>query len=182
MIRTSHLPRSIAALLLLVWANSAAQVNNPDYSDYLLVGRFGEMCTMCEAVVICEPGTGHNARDSVPDTGSFDLYHLQTRTFWSQVSTIWEWFVSNFSAAAVDGHTRPVHVYQVDDGRWSGPDEHQARLTLDPPLLAINELAIDRRSYEWRPTPDAAPAGYCQMLPLWDSLEIIAARRPGVDP
>ncbi|MDJ0927205.1 MAG: hypothetical protein QNJ73_06085 [Gammaproteobacteria bacterium] len=179
-----HLPALgvIAWILLLGSGDSHAQVNNPDYADYLLVGRFGEMCTMCEAVVLCEPGMEQRSRDGVPDNGSFDLYHLQTRTFWSQVGTIWEWFLSNFNEAAVDGHTRPVQIYRIDDGNWSDPTEQEARLTLDPPLLAIDGLAVDRASYQWRRTEDAAPVGYCQVLPLWDSLDVIAARRPGVDP
>ena len=41
------------------------------------------------------------------------LLKSRLRTFWSQISTIVEWFIKNFSE--VGGHTRPVHIYQVDE-------------------------------------------------------------------
>ena len=97
-------------IALSLWAGTAfAQVNIDAYRDYFLVGQFGEVCTMCEVTVLCETGTELPPEDKVPDTGSFTLYHLQTRTFWSQVSTIWDWFISNFQqeGLAARGHTPP---------------------------------------------------------------------------
>jgi hypothetical protein len=31
-----------------------AQVNSDAYRDYFLIGQFGEVCTLWEAVVLCE--------------------------------------------------------------------------------------------------------------------------------
>ena len=64
-----------------------SQINNPAYADYFLVGRFGEICTMCEAIVLCEAGDSDTQYEGIPEDRSFTLYHLQTRTFWSQVAT-----------------------------------------------------------------------------------------------
>ena len=50
-----HRAGRIAAVLLLALALPAAgQVNNPAYANYFLVGQFGEICTMCEVVVLCD--------------------------------------------------------------------------------------------------------------------------------
>jgi hypothetical protein len=103
----------VCALLPLV---AAAQVNNPAYRNYLLVGQFGEICTMCEAIVYCDTDINATPRDEIPERGSFTVYHLQTRTFWSQIATIWEWFITNFSSESLarSGHSRPVHVYTIE--------------------------------------------------------------------
>ena len=130
---------------------------------------------MCEAMVLCETGASEPAHAQVPETGSFTLYHLQTRTFWSQVSTIWEWFMANFDEVAVDGHSRPVRVIEVRDGRWSAPRLASAQVSLDPARIAIDGWAIDRRDRSWRESGTDTALGYCQRLPLWDSLDSIAA-------
>lgn len=162
---------------------AASQVNNPAYADYFLVGRFGEICTMCEAIVLCESGVSDAPRERIPAEGSFALYHLQTRTFWSQIATIWAWFVANFDSAslAATGHTRPVDVYTVAKGRWSAPVTVAARISLEPPRIVIGGQAIDRVDQFWLQEADARRIGYCQRLPLWESLDIIAARSPGSD-
>jgi hypothetical protein len=101
---------------------------------------------MCEAVVLCEAGERRDAEERISDRGSFSLYHLQTRTFWSQIATIWAWFITNFDAGslAVGGHTRPVHVYEVADGHWSDMRVVTARLTLEPATIDLGDRTIDR--------------------------------------
>lgn len=161
---------------------AAAQVNRPEYADYFLVGRFGEICTMCEAIVLCQAGDTQPAYASIPAGGTYALYHVQTRTFWSQIATIWEWFIANFdSRSLAAGHSRPIDVYSVADGDWSGPRTLAAQVSLEPPSIVVGEYAIDRVERRWLLGPDARPVGYCQRLPLWQSLEIID-RRAGGDP
>jgi len=170
----------LGCLLLILSGPALGQINNPAYADYLLVGRFGEICTMCEAVVLCEANNSDARHEGIPEGGSFTVYHLQTRTFWSQVGTIWEWFITNFDSdsLAVAGHKRPVEVYTVTDGRWSQPQTIEAHLSLDPARIVIYDHTIDRVDRSWFQGPDSQPVGFCQRLPLWESLELIAKRRP----
>ena len=168
-----------AALTLAV--PTQAQVTVDAYRDYFLYGRFGEVCTMCEVVVLCQAGDELPPDDAVPSGGDFTLYHLQTRTFWSQMSTIWEWFYSNFSQEdlAARGHTRPVHVYRVTGGSWSPREIVAARLVLDPGVLEFGDRNIDRVTRAWSGADTDAARGFCARLPLWDALESIEANAPG---
>ena len=136
---------------------------------------------MCEVVVVCAAGDEPPSDAAVPEGEDFTLYHLQTRTFWSQVSTIWEWFVSNFSAEglATRGHTRPVHVYEVSGGRWSARQIIEGRLILDPGVLEFGEFNIDRIDRSWQRADSGLRVGYCARLPLWESLESIEANASG---
>jgi hypothetical protein len=156
----------------------AAQVNDPAYRNYFLVGEFGEICTMCEVAVLCEAGDSVPEHQNVPESGDFTLYHIQTRTFWSQVSTIWEWFLSNFSPGSVDGHTRPVHVHRVEAGRFAPMTVVEARVTLEEPYIDMGERRIERIERQWQ-SAQGERIGYCQQLPLWETLEVIADRSPG---
>lgn len=161
-----------------------AQVTVDAYRDYFLYGRFGEVCTMCEVVVLCQAGDDYPPEDAVPPGGDFTLYHLQTRTFWSQISTIWEWFYSNFAQdeLAARGHTRPVHVYRVAQGSWSAREIVEARLVLDPGVLEFGDHNIDRVSRAWLRADTNAGVGHCSRLPLWDALESIEANAPADKP
>jgi hypothetical protein len=179
---TLHAGRHFAmAALLMLPLTLPAQVNNPAYADYFLVGRFGEICTMCEAVILCEADSDTRPYDSIPTDGDFTLYHLQTRTFWSQVSTIWEWFITNFDSESLasSGHSRPFIVYTINDGQWSKPRTVDAHVSLDPAVITIGEQSIDRVERRWFDGSGEAPAGYCQRMPLWESLDIIALHPSG---
>ena len=154
-----------------------SQVNNPAYADYFLVGQFGEICTMCEAIVHCAAGDEKPQQAQVPASGTFTLYHLQTRTFWSQVSTIWEWFIANFNSDSLaSGHSRPVHIYNVNNSAWSAPKLLAAQISLDPATIVIGDKIIDRIETRWLQSADSQPIGYCQRLPLWESLDVIASQ------
>lgn len=171
----------LAAVTLAVPAR--AQVTDDAYRDYFLYGRFGEVCTMCEVIVLCQAGESVPREDAVPSRGDFTLYHLQKRTFWSQMSTIWEWFVSNVSpdALAARGHTRPVHVYRVTGGSWSPREIVEARLVLDPGVLEFGDRNIDRVTRAWIGANTDAGPGFCSRLPLWDALESIESNAPEAD-
>ena len=180
---------SAGRLMLLLAALSMAvpvrsQVNIDAYRDYFLVGRFGEVCTMCEVVVLCQEGDEKLRDDGVPAAGDFTLYRLQTRTFWSQVSTIREWFIAYFTEEelAARGHTRPAHVYEVAAGKWSARRVVEARLVLDPPLIELGDHRIDRIDRAWQRADTGEAIGYCARLPLWDALESIEASAPGSKP
>jgi len=176
--------RLIVVVMLALPFPAASQINDPAYADYFLVGRFGEMCTMCEAIVLCEAGTDRTEYESIPGGKSFTLYHLQTRTFWSQIATIWEWFITNFDpdSLAAAGHSRPVKVYTVTKGLWSAVQTQEAQVSLDPATIAIGEQTIDRVARRWLLGANRQPVGFCQRLPLWASLDIIAAHQPDETP
>jgi len=172
----------VAGILLALGLAGAAsaQVNNEAYRDYFLVGQFGEVCTMCEVVVLCAEGNNVPVLESVPGRATFTLYYIQTRTFWSQISTIWEWFIANFSSSnlAARGHTRPVWVYQIYQGEWAGPLEVEGRLILDPAVIELGGFSIERKEALWQEA--GKTIGSCQRMPLWDSIEIIEANAAGV--
>lgn len=154
---------------------AAAQVNRPEYADYFLVGRFGEICTMCEAIVLCQAGDTQPAYASIPAGGTYALYHVQTRTFWSQIATIWEWFIANFDSESLaqQGHTRPVDIYSIDNGRWSGPRTVEGHIALEPPVLTFGDHTIDRRNRAWLNAETSEQVGWCDRLPLWEALESV---------
>lgn len=117
----------------------------------------------------------------MPPGGDFTLYHLQKHTFWSQMGTIWEWFVSNIrqDGLAARGHTRPVHVYRVKSGAWSPREIIEGRLLLAPGLLEFGDHNIDRISRAWSGANTDAAFGFCSRLPLWDAFESIEANAAG---
>ncbi|TDJ42288.1 MAG: hypothetical protein E2O50_06610, partial [Gammaproteobacteria bacterium] len=91
----------------------------------------------------------------IPADGDFTLYHLRTRTFWSQITTIWEWFIANFdSESLAQGHDRPVWIYTIADNTWSGPKVIEAWVALEPPLLTFADTAVDRSNQAWLSAAD----------------------------
>lgn len=147
---------------------SFAQPNHEMYKDYLLYSEFGEFCTMCEAILLCEERQVPIAQQRIPDNTNFILVYLQTRTFWSQIATIWEWFIYLFDP--LDGHNRPVQIYAVQQGQWAEAVETQAHISAVAATIAIGDWRIDRKSGQWRVQSSGQSLGYCQRLPLWESL------------
>ena len=157
-----------AGLLTVPLLPAHGQINNKAYTDYFLVGRFGEVCTMCDVMVLCEAGTLPPAHQSVPTDGSFTLYHIQPRTFWSQVATIREWFIANFSSRQLEsGHRRPVTIYTVNDGVWAPPVAGELHIAMDPPLLAMSDgREIERIHRGWQQSaPPAKLASAPELVP-----------------
>jgi hypothetical protein len=174
---TSAALRLAAGIVLLCSGPVFAQINLEAYRDYFLVGQYGEVCTMCEVVVLCETGDAPPEHSLVPEQGSFTLYHLETRSFWSQIATIWEWFINNFRSEqlAARGHTRPAMVYTVSNGAWADVEVIEARLVLDPGVVELGDRTINRVNRQWLISASSQPLGYCQRLPLWESLDAIQA-------
>ena len=174
--RISALAIMMLTVTILTNTQSSAQINNEAHKEYFLIGRFGEVCTMCEVVVLCEAGTQEPTHAGVPDRGNFTLYHLNTRTFWSQISTIWEYFISNLTTASLEkrGHGRPADVYTIIDGVWGTQETIEARLILDPAVIELDNTKINRVNREWLSATSDQSLGYCQSLPLWGALETIS--------
>lgn len=106
----------------------------------LLAATYGELCTTCDAYLLCEPTTS-SAMDA-------RLLHVHKHTFWGQIGTIWTWLRHLFQPVRPD--TRHLTVYQPsDDGRWAV--ESEARVTLDLRTLRIQFPAgwIDRNDGGW---------------------------------
>ncbi len=168
--------RSIFFYTILLFSSTSvalAQVNSDAFRDYFLVGQFGEVCTMCEVVVLCEAGDVVPTYEVIPEDADYTLYYIQTRTFWSQISTIWDWFIANFQsdALASRGHTRPVRVYEVIGSQWTGPQVIEGRLILEPGVIELADHSIERTAAVWQ--QKGAAVGYCQRMDLWQSIDMI---------
>ena len=87
---------------------------------------------MCEVVVLCERTTRARSLTDIPTTGAFNLYHFETRTFWSQIASIGKFLITTFSTdgLAARGHTRPVRMITVADGFWSEAETMEGRLVI----------------------------------------------------
>ena len=106
------------------------------------------------------------------DRESYLLIHLQTRTFWSQISTIWEFFIRNFDGYQIRGHSRPVKIYSSENGNWFDLEITTAQISVDPNLIKINQFLIDRETQDWANHKEEI-IGYCERLPLWETLKYI---------
>jgi hypothetical protein len=165
------------ATITLTGAAGAQPAQDPDY--LLLVNRFGELCTMCEATVACRAGDAAPADVGGLATGPYTLYHFQVRTFWGQVSTIFS-YLQRWIEPVVS-QTRPVLIYTVDAAGPAGTGRSvatdMAKLSLDPPLIVAGSLRIDRTTGAWQ-QPDGAPVGTCTRLPLRDTLAFVKQHGP----
>lgn len=174
---------TLAVLALLAGGVAAqapapAPVQDPNYP--LLVNRFGELCTMCEATVACAAGS--NAPADVATLAApgtpWTLYHFQTKDFWGQVATIFK-YLERWIRPVVR-EERPVVVYTSGPG--GGRVDTVAALSVDPPRIEVGDRRIDRRidsgSAAWQ---DGAgnPVGQCARLPLRDTLAFLKTMAAG---
>ena len=163
----------LAALLALngLPAPSALGETVQPQEYMLLNSRFGELCSMCEAMVLC---TEHGPDGSPQPPAT--LLHFQTKTFWGQVRTIWEYLIR--WVAPVSGNTRPVYLYveQADSSGRLASDAHvlSADFSLDPPLIRLDDRQIERWSGQWLDAGGEV-VGQCRRLPLRETLEVIKA-------
>jgi hypothetical protein len=151
-----------------------APVQDPDYP--LLVNRFGELCTMCEATVACAAGPTAPADVAAlaAPGAAWTLYHFQTKDFWGQVATIFK-YLERWIRPVVR-EERPVVVYTSGPG--GGRVDTLAALSVDPPRIAVGDRRIDRGSAAWQ---DGAgnPVGQCARVPLRETLAFLKTLATG---
>ena len=151
--------------------DSQAQEVKIDKSELLLYSQFGEFCTMCEATLVCAEGK-NEIDEKFLERESYLLIHLETRTFWSQIATIWEFFIRNFDRYQIKGHSRPVNLYSSENGEWFDIEITTAEISLDPNLIKIKQFLIDRETQDWINHKELN-IGSCKRLPLWETLAYI---------
>ncbi|HAH68148.1 MAG TPA: hypothetical protein DCL68_06435 [Gammaproteobacteria bacterium] len=126
---------------------------------------------MCEATLVCSEGQ-NEIDGAFLDAESYLLIHLETRTFWSQISTIWEFFIRNFDGYQIKGHSRPVKIFTSEKGNWFGIENTTAEISVDPDLITIKQFFIDRETQDWINHKEEI-IGSCERLPLWETLTYI---------
>jgi hypothetical protein len=173
--RTSWAPA--LAAILAAGAAAAQPAQDPQYP--LLVNRFGELCTMCEAMVACRAGDAAPADVPALQAGPYTLYHFQVRTFWGQVSTIFSYLQRWIEPVVYQ--ERPVVTYTVDatgpGGTARSRADGTAGLSLDPSRVIIGERQIDRATSAWQDR-DGQAVGSCARLPLRETLTFLQAHEP----
>lgn len=171
-VRASALAACLATSLAL-----AQPAQDPQYP--LLVNRFGELCTMCEAMVACRAGAEAPADVAALQAGPYTLYHFQTRTFWGQVSTIFTYLQRWITPVVYQ--ERPVVIYTVDATGPAGATRRRAEgsagLGLDPARVILGDRQIDRGTSAWQDR-DGQPLGRCARLPLRETLAFVQSREP----
>lgn len=165
------------AAILATGAAAAQPAQDPQYP--LLVNRFGELCTMCEAMVACREGAAAPADVTALQAGPYTLYHFQVRTFWGQVSTIFSYLQRWIEPVVYQ--ERPVVIYTVDAtgpaGTGRSRADGMAGLSLDPARVIMGDRQIDRATSAWQDR-DGQPLGSCARLPLRETLTFLKAREP----
>ncbi len=141
--------------------------------ELLLYSQFGEFCTMCEAIILCNKDKSE-INHLYLDQDSYLLFHIETRTFWSQLSTIWEFFIRNFDGYEIKGHSRPAKLYSSQNGKWTS-ESITAEISIDPNLIKLGEIVINRETENWSKV-DKSEIGFCERLPLWETLSYIDER------
>jgi len=176
--------RAIAIACLVsvsLWSFSAgAEIKNPEYM--LLKNDFGELCTMCEATVVCSvgpippPPVEQLERENA---GPYWIYHFHTKTFWGQIGTIWDYMVRWIEPVVREN--RPVTIYKIPEAGIDSADrvrvESLAYLSTEPAEVAVSGRTIDRWSREWH-SEDGSVLGSCARLPLRETWPILTAREP----
>ncbi len=68
-------PRALlfTSLLIALAHPAFGQVNDEKYQDLFLVGEFGEVCTMCEVIILCENTDTVPSHELIPAEVDFTL-------------------------------------------------------------------------------------------------------------
>ena len=144
----------------------------PDWGDHpLLMSQFGELCTMCVAYLYCTPDTTEDGA-----TSGFMLYHFQTKDFWGQIATIWDYFARWFDP--VTSESRPATIF---DGMNTGgsPTRMDTLAYLDEAesRVDIGGTWIHRDSSVWF-DGSGQRLGTCMRPGIPEAMDFIAAQGP----
>ena len=142
------------AVMLLAVTTGASAFTEADRGQ-LLTKQFGELCTVCEAKLMCRT-----------EDGVETLYAFGQRSFISQALTILDYFPW---VGAGKTHTRPVSVSSTGGGMPHGgtPYDGTARLSLPAARIEVPDIAgqptwIDRRTGAWHGAGDRV-IGACKV-------------------
>ncbi len=161
--------------LMLFAAEAAHAQDKHEYSDQFLTNKQGELCTMCEADVVCgpqlpkaEPPDAQQLAAPAPDNavsgmsaGTVKL-HFYQRGFFGQMSTVLDYFPLTRKYGL--SHTRDVDVTQ----EGSAAVKAQATLNLETKRIDIQNQSgapmfwINRTTNTWH-SPDGAERGVCTL-------------------
>ena len=169
--------QSYALFALFIFAIMHPSSSRAEDEFMLLTNRFGELCTMCEAIVLCESDKevlDFNSALPGEKSRSFTLYHFQTKKFWGQIATIWNYFARWIDP--VVSETRPVIVYEkntsVNGNVLKSRATETAELYLEEAKIVVADRTIDRITRRWA-SPEKERIGACVRLPLRDTLVYI---------
>lgn len=153
-------------------AQQSDNLSTPDWGDYpLLMSQFGELCTMCEAYLRCTPTS------TVGDTGRQEtLYYFETKTFWGQIATIWDYFARWFDP--VTSETRPATIYRISTPNASNAVEPtEPALSVADARIEIDGTWIDRNTGAWFAAGNSE-IGTCSRKGIGESMALVARTWP----
>jgi hypothetical protein len=155
-----HGIRALAALAAVALLAACT----PKPADLKLAIPVNALCTTCDDFLRCEAA---GATD-----GSFQLLHLENKTFLAQVATIWDFLVQAIRERKED--IRPLAIYSSA----GGPARRGANAVTDLIQHRINipDGWIDQANGEWHGT-DGLVKGQCTLLPLPEGRELVKKMR-----
>lgn len=118
----------------------------------LLASEFGELCTMCEAALRCEPA-------QMSETARSTIYVFHKKSFMGQVATVWDYvpFV-----AKSEWETRPATIYLLNGDTVERSGE-TARLNFKGAKAEVGGTRINRLNGEWQ-SADGSTLGLCREI------------------
>lgn len=154
-----------------------------DQSHLLLTTRYGKLCSVCEATLLCSSKdiSDVGVEDlSNPSLAPYTLYHFHAQNFWDQMALIVDWFLVIFQPARTSDQ-RPVSVYTIPTkGVTSSTRAHQTvigDILSNPEEIHIGHNIIDRRSREWR-YANGETLGQCKRLSLKETYHFLKSHEP----
>ena len=151
---------------------SETEFVTPDWGNYpLLMSQFGEICTMCVAYLQCRPKqTDETAGEN------FALYYFETKSFWGQIATIWDYFAVWFDP--VTSETRPATIYRFSsDANGNVRIPTNAYLSVADAKIEIDNTWIDRDTSEWY-SDSGENIGSCRRLGIPESIHMVSINEP----